>query len=157
MNTCYTNRNKPDEIRLCYESEPWTCSDMKQNSGEYGIDCGGPCSLDCCENGYRDRNLGEEGIDCGGRCPDKCPVKEVPIPFMFNEMLGVVVSIILLMIIMMMPKAVYEIIKKEEEIEEILEIAKNREKQNPLVSLIVKRYNKVIKSVKEPKEKKKSP
>ena len=157
MNTCYTNRNKPDEIRLCYESEPWTCSDMKQNSGESGIDCGGPCSLDCCENGYRDRNLGEEGIDCGGRCPDKCPVKEVPIPFMFNEMLGVVVSIILLMIIMMMPKAVYEIIKKEEEIEEILEIAKNREKQNPLVSLIVKRYNKVIKSVKEPKEKKKSP
>ena len=155
MNNCHTDSNKPDEIRLCYEFEPASCSDGRRNAGEYGIDCEGPCSLDCCENGYQDENLGEEGIDCGGRCPGKCPVEEKPAPFIFNEMLGVFVSIILLLIILMMPKTAYEMIKKEMKIKEELELIIKKEKKNPWMGAITRRYNQIVRSVKEPGKKEK--
>jgi hypothetical protein len=43
-----------------------TCHDKIMNQGETGIDCGGPCQTDCCQNGIQDEN--EDGVDCGGPC-----------------------------------------------------------------------------------------
>jgi len=44
-----------------------TCNDGKQNGGERGIDCSGPCEVRCdCFDGIA--NFGEEGVDCGGLC-----------------------------------------------------------------------------------------
>jgi len=41
------------------------CEDGKQNFGERGIDCSGPCPDRCdCFDGLA--NFGEEGVDCGG-------------------------------------------------------------------------------------------
>jgi cysteine-rich repeat protein len=46
-----------------------TCFDGLQNQGEFGIDCGGPCSQSCptCVDGVKNQN--ETGVDCGGPCP----------------------------------------------------------------------------------------
>jgi hypothetical protein len=48
-----------------------TCSDGRQNQGEQGIDCGGPCANQCptCADGIM--NQGETAVDCGGPC-DPC-------------------------------------------------------------------------------------
>ena len=48
-----------------------TCSDGKQNQGEQGIDCGGPCPAICpsCADGIMNQN--ETAVDCGGDC-DPC-------------------------------------------------------------------------------------
>ncbi len=45
-----------------------TCSDNTRNQDETGIDCGGVCGGDCCNNGFQDLQLGETGVDCGGSC-----------------------------------------------------------------------------------------
>ena len=57
----------------CEESK--SCFDGRQNQGELGIDCGGPCPDPCniiesCWDGIK--NQGEEGIDCGGPCDKDC-------------------------------------------------------------------------------------
>lgn len=42
-----------------------SCEDGKQNFGERGVDCSGPCPDRCdCFDGVA--NFGEEGVDCGG-------------------------------------------------------------------------------------------
>jgi hypothetical protein len=48
-----------------------TCSDGRQNQGEQGIDCGGPCDALCpsCADGIM--NQDENAVDCGGLC-DPC-------------------------------------------------------------------------------------
>ncbi len=55
-------------------SSEYTCSDLEQNQGEIGIDCGGPCppctNTASCSDGVQ--NGGELGVDCGGPCPDAC-------------------------------------------------------------------------------------
>ncbi len=55
-------------------TQEFTCTDGKQNQGETGIDCGGPCDecvrIPACGNGIQDAT--ELGIDCGGACPP-CP------------------------------------------------------------------------------------
>jgi len=112
-NHCGSERNKPIEIEFCEESEPKFCYDKKRDVGECGIDCGGLCGMDCCNNGYWDKNLGEEGIDCGGNCK-KCPEKEKPAPIEFNDMLGVLVTLILLLIVMLIPKLMHAFLKDEE-------------------------------------------
>ncbi len=52
----------------------FSCEDGKQNQGELGIDCGGPCPncdyLRTCNDGIQ--NGGELGVDCGGTCPNVC-------------------------------------------------------------------------------------
>lgn len=50
-----------------------TCSDLIQNQGETGVDCGGPCPA--CPVSCSDliQNQGETGVDCGGPCPAVCP------------------------------------------------------------------------------------
>lgn len=52
----------------------FSCEDGKQNQGETGIDCGGPCPncayVRTCSDGTQN---GEElGVDCGGPCPNAC-------------------------------------------------------------------------------------
>lgn len=53
---------------------PATCTDGRQNQGEQGIDCGGPCAVcpkaPTCTDGIQ--NGGETGLDCGGSCAAKC-------------------------------------------------------------------------------------
>ncbi len=61
-------------------SKDHTCDDGKQNQGERGIDCGGPCPAcvsipPTCTDG--EQNQGETGIDCGGPCPP-CGVTTTP-------------------------------------------------------------------------------
>ncbi len=48
-----------------------TCTDGRQNQGEQGIDCGGPCVNQCasCADGIM--NQDETAVDCGGQC-DPC-------------------------------------------------------------------------------------
>jgi len=48
-----------------------TCSDGRQNQGEQGVDCGGPCIMTCpsCADGIMNQN--ETAVDCGGQC-DQC-------------------------------------------------------------------------------------
>ena len=48
------------------------CNNGLYDGDETGIDCGGSCPTDCCQNKKFDANLGEKGIDCGGKCPTKC-------------------------------------------------------------------------------------
>ncbi|MBL0342020.1 MAG: hypothetical protein IPP71_14490 [Bacteroidetes bacterium] len=48
-----------------------TCSDGRQNQGEQGVDCGGPCANSCASCGDGIRNQGETAVDCGGPC-DPC-------------------------------------------------------------------------------------
>jgi len=85
MHGCNLNELKQNFWRDCEYIA--TCYDGVQNSGELGIDCGGPC-ITCtgikeppapvvptCEDGLR--NQGELGIDCGGPCP-ACKQVEVP-------------------------------------------------------------------------------
>ena len=48
-----------------------TCSDGRQNQGEQGIDCGGPCGNSCVSCGDGIKNQGETAVDCGGPC-DPC-------------------------------------------------------------------------------------
>ncbi len=64
----------------------FSCEDGKQNQGETGIDCGGPCPnceyMRTCSDGIQN---GEElGVDCGGPCPAACtdqpPVEPEPDP-----------------------------------------------------------------------------
>lgn len=54
--------------------QDYSCDDGKQNQGETGIDCGGPCDACAnavsCTNGVQDG--GELGVDCGGPCPNQC-------------------------------------------------------------------------------------
>ncbi|MEZ4887477.1 MAG: DUF6252 family protein [Chitinophagales bacterium] len=55
--------------------DSFSCEDGKQNQGETGIDCGGPCPncayMRTCTDGIQN---GEElGVDCGGPCPAACP------------------------------------------------------------------------------------
>ena len=45
---------------------PKTCANDILDTGERGIDCGGPCMPCTCDNGILD--TGERGIDCGGPC-----------------------------------------------------------------------------------------
>ncbi len=53
-------------------TDEFSCTDGKQNQGETGIDCGGPCppctnvATATCSDGIQ--NQGEEGVDCGGPC-----------------------------------------------------------------------------------------
>ena len=50
------------------------CTDGKQNHGETGIDCGGPCNAcPTCEDDIQ--NQGETDVDCGGPC-NTCPTCE---------------------------------------------------------------------------------
>ena len=44
-----------------------SCTDAKQNQGESGVDCGGPC-IPCgtCSDGVQNQN--ETAVDCGGVC-----------------------------------------------------------------------------------------
>lgn len=54
--------------------DSFSCEDGKQNQGETGIDCGGPCPnceyIRTCSDGIQN---GEElGVDCGGPCPATC-------------------------------------------------------------------------------------
>ncbi len=54
--------------------DSFSCEDGKQNQGETGIDCGGPCPncayVRTCTDGIQN---GEElGVDCGGPCPNAC-------------------------------------------------------------------------------------
>lgn len=55
-------------------SDDFSCTDGKQNQGETGIDCGGPC--DACTTGVSCsdgiQNGGETGVDCGGPCSTPC-------------------------------------------------------------------------------------
>ena len=65
--------------------ESFSCEDGKQNQGETGIDCGGPCPnceyMRTCSDGIQN---GEElGVDCGGPCPAACadqPTNPTPNP-----------------------------------------------------------------------------
>ena len=66
--------------------DSFSCEDGKQNQGETGIDCGGPCPncayMRTCSDGIQN---GEAlGVDCGGPCPNAC-VSQPPVlnPF-FN-------------------------------------------------------------------------
>ncbi|MDP7506667.1 MAG: MopE-related protein, partial [Candidatus Woesearchaeota archaeon] len=51
------------------------CENGIWDGDEEGVDCGGSCNLDCCDNGYQDEDLGEEGVDCGrDNCDFSCVV-----------------------------------------------------------------------------------
>lgn len=54
----------------CDKKDESTCSDGKQNQGETGVDCGGPCTACAaaatCNDGIQ--NQGETSVDCGGPC-----------------------------------------------------------------------------------------
>ncbi|MGB1207505.1 MAG: hypothetical protein ACPG5B_17785 [Chitinophagales bacterium] len=51
---------------------PAHCNNGLYDGDETGIDCGGSCPTDCCNNKKFDANLGEKGTDCGGKCPTSC-------------------------------------------------------------------------------------
>ena len=64
-----------------------SCEDGKQNQGETGIDCGGPCPncdyFRTCSDGLQ--NGDEIGVDCGGPCPNACPeIPETPEDIFFE-------------------------------------------------------------------------
>eukprot|EP00915_Cephaloidophora_sp_WS-2016_P008319 GHVH01011470.1.p1 GENE.GHVH01011470.1~~GHVH01011470.1.p1 ORF type:complete len:3138 (+),score=398.41 GHVH01011470.1:51-9464(+) len=56
----------------CGHPESDKCRNGIKDSGEEGVDCGGPCAAPCnvCHNGVRDPD--EEGVDCGGSCSTPC-------------------------------------------------------------------------------------
>ncbi len=55
------------------------CKNGIKDSGEEGVDCGGPCPVcPTCFDGVR--NQGELGVDCGGPCAAVCSSVEVPKP-----------------------------------------------------------------------------
>jgi len=66
---------KPSEMRVCYFTENPSCADGITNchdgACELLVDCGGPCSpCASCSDGKQ--NQGEFGVDCGGPCPYPC-------------------------------------------------------------------------------------
>lgn len=94
---------RPSEQRICYFTENPNCHDGISNchdgSCELLIDCGGPCGL-CATCSDGKQNQGEFGIDCGGPCPYLCELEE-PSDFYANALivlLAVLVLVILYMI-----------------------------------------------------------
>ena len=73
-------------------AEPETCSNGMQNFGELGIDCGGPCDLECptCDDGIK--NQGEQEVDCGGSC-ESCDKTKFSL-VMFTTILAVILAIL---------------------------------------------------------------
>ena len=73
-------------------AEPETCNNGMQNFGELGIDCGGPCDLECptCDDGIK--NQGETQTDCGGPC-ESCDKTKFSL-VMFTTILAVILAIL---------------------------------------------------------------
>ncbi len=75
VRSCKNNLTRPLQLQACYYTENPSCSDGIKNchSGfcEFLVDCGGSCgACPSCSDGRQ--NQGEAGIDCGGPCPDVC-------------------------------------------------------------------------------------
>jgi len=75
VNSCNNNLTLPLQLQACYYTENPSCSDGIKNchdgSCEFLVDCGGTCNAcPTCSDGRQ--NQGEEGIDCGGPCPNGC-------------------------------------------------------------------------------------
>tara|TARA_Y100000310_G_C20148221_1_gene563456 strand:+ start:20 stop:451 length:432 start_codon:yes stop_codon:yes gene_type:complete len=71
---------------------PETCYNGMQNFGELGIDCGGPCDLECptCEDGVK--NQGETGVDCGSPC-ESCNKTKLSL-VMFSSTLAAILVVL---------------------------------------------------------------
>ena len=71
LNHACENPNKSPKLNEIH------CNNGLHDTEEKGIDCGGTCPTNCCNNGKFDANLGEKGIDCGGTCkPCTSPTKK---------------------------------------------------------------------------------
>lgn len=99
LNSCNTQRDKPEELQFCLYTPNPTCEDGIKNCHdgdcELLVDCGGPCGV-CASCTDNIQNQGEEGVDCGGPCPFRC---EVAVPFLQRSNTLYIIAGILLVII----------------------------------------------------------
>ncbi len=76
--TCNLTRSRPAEIQSCLFTVNPSCSDGIKNchsgSCEFLVDCGGSCGA-CATCTDKKQNQGEQGVDCGGPCPFSCPAE----------------------------------------------------------------------------------
>ncbi len=104
VHSCNNNLTRPLQLQACYYTENPSCFDGIKNchdgSCEFLVDCGGSCrTCPSCSDGRQ--NQGEQGIDCGGPCPDVCIALASPESGIFdafkdiNKMTVAVIGVVL--------------------------------------------------------------
>jgi hypothetical protein len=126
LNKCGTLINLTGTFKECYYTENPTCEDglrnCHDNSCEFLIDCGGPCSP-CPSCKDQIKNQREEGIDCGGSCQ---PCREVPLR---NLILNTIVSYVVIAISLLLVILVFVQYKKYKKIKVISKKQKTRKQK----------------------------
>jgi len=113
VNLCHSTLNKPRVLQACYYTPFPSCSDGIKNchddSCEILVDCGGPCSAcPSCSDGKQ--NQGEFGVDCGGPCPTQCAAESPSIRGLDNRMI-IVLSVLVIALVAMLTVFIMRLIK----------------------------------------------
>src|SRR3989344_885682 len=105
VNFCNSTRLMPDLVQGCFFVQNPSCTDgvknCHDNSCELLIDCGGTCGA-CATCSDKKQNQGEQGIDCGGPCPGICLPKQpfFRLSFLYYFLFFLILLVIIVIVIM---------------------------------------------------------